>query len=232
MTIDVIIPALNERDAIAGTVGLIPRPPAREVIVVDNGSTDGTGDAARAAGARVVVEPRRGYGSACLAGLRALSPDTEIVVFLDADGSDDPAFLPQLVRPITTQVADLVVASRTRAIAERGALTFPQRTGNLIAAAWLRARFGLPATDLGPFRAVRKRALENLRMSDTDFGWTVEMQLEAARARLRYAEIAVPYRRRRAGVSKVSGTVRGVSLAAVKILWLLVRYEFSRGRPA
>ncbi|MGI8783706.1 MAG: glycosyltransferase family 2 protein [Acidobacteriota bacterium] len=229
MRIDVIIPALNEAAAIAAVVRSIPRPPAREIIVVDNGSKDGTADAARAAGARVISEPRRGYGSACLAGLRALQPDTEIIVFLDADGSDDPTLLPQIVQPIAAGVADLVVGSRTAGIVEPGALTPQQRIGNVVAASWLRLRFGLPATDLGPFRAIGREQLQALAMSDRDYGWTVEMQIKAARNGLRYVEVPVPYRRR-VGRSKISGTVRGTLGATFKILGLLAWHDLVRPR--
>jgi glycosyltransferase involved in cell wall biosynthesis len=222
--IDVVIPALNEAASIGRVVGAVPRPPVRTVYVVDNGSRDATAAVARAAGARVIGEPRRGYGAACLAGVRALPADTEIVVFLDADGADDPTLLPELVRPIVAEMADLVVGARVGAGVERGALSVQQRIGNAIAAKWLRARFGLPATDLGPFRAVRRACLDALMMSDLDYGWTVEMQIKAARRGLRYAEVAVPYRVRM-GRSKISGTLRGVLGAAIKILGLLAWHD-------
>ncbi len=223
MRIDVIIPALDEVSSIATVLARIPRPPVRCAIVVDNGSRDGTGMAARVAGALVVHEPRRGYGSACLAGLRALPSDTEVVVFLDADGSDDPSVLPELTRPIEEGAADLVVGSRPAGRPEPGALTPQQRAGNAFAALFLRVRFGLPATDLGPFRAIRRSALDALGMTDTGYGWTVEMQIKAARAGLRYREVPVPYRRR-VGVSKISGTLRGTLGASYKILALLARH--------
>jgi glycosyltransferase involved in cell wall biosynthesis len=232
VTIDVVIPALDEVASIAEVVRTIPRPPARRIVVVDNGSTDGTSEAARAAGAEIVLERRRGYGSACLAGLRALLPDTDIVVFLDADGSDDPALLPVLVRPIEEGRADLVVGARAARRAERGALTLPQRIGNALAASWLRARFGLAASDLGPFRAIRRTSLERLQLSDPGYGWTVEMQIAAARAGLRYLEVPVPYGRRRAGRSKISGTLRGALGAALKILGLLAWHDFAGRRRA
>jgi glycosyltransferase involved in cell wall biosynthesis len=224
MNVDVVIPALDEERSIGRVVSRIPRPPVREIVVVDNGSRDGTAHAARDAGARVVAEPRRGYGSACLAGLSALAPDTEVVVFIDADGSDEPSMLPQLVDPIVGDRADLVVGSRALGRAERGSLTLQQRVGNAIAARWLTWRFDLPATDLGPFRAIRKSSLDRLAMVDGDYGWTVEMQIKAARAGLRYVELPVPYYRA-AGPSKVSGTVRGVVGAAVKIVGLLAVHD-------
>jgi glycosyltransferase involved in cell wall biosynthesis len=223
LPVDVVIPALDEAASVAAVVRALPRPPVRTVVVVDNGSRDGTAGAARRAGATVVAEPRRGYGSACLAGLRALPADTGVVVFLDADGSDDPAFLPALVAPILAGRADLVVGARVGV--EPGAFTPPQRLGNALAARWLRARFGLAASDLGPFRAVRRAALDRLGMSDRGYGWTVEMQIKAARAGLAYAEVPVPYRRRGAGASKISGTVRGTLGAGLTILALLARHD-------
>ena len=230
MRVDVIIPALNEASSIHAVVQSLPRPLVRTVFVVDNGSTDATAERAREAGAQVVIERRRGYGSACLAGIRSLPYDTDVVVFLDADGSDDPSFLSLLLEPIATNRADLVVGSRALGNAEPGALTLQQRVGNAVAAAWLRVRFALPATDLGPFRAIRRTSLEELAMTDRDYGWTVEMQLKAARKGLRYAEVPVPYRRRRAGTSKVAGTVRGTLGATVKILGLLAWHDLIRPR--
>lgn len=224
LKVDVIIPALNEAASIGVVVGRIPRALIRSVVVVDNGSVDGTGDVARAAGAHVVREPRRGYGQACLAGIAALASDCEVVVFLDADASDNPESLASLLEPIEAGRAELVIGSRTLGEAEPGALTIQQRLGNRIASAWLRRRFGQPATDLGPFRAIRRDALERLKMSDPDYGWTVEMQIAAARLGLKYAEVPVPYHRR-IGRSKVSGTVRGVLGASIKILGLLAWHD-------
>lgn len=229
MKVDVIIPALNEALSIAGVVQRIPAGLVRSVLVVDNGSTDGTGEVAQAAGARVVREPRRGYGQACLSGIAALPADCEVVVFLDGDGSDVPELLPVLLEPISSGRADLVIGSRSLGAAEPGALTLQQRLGNKIASTWLRRRFGQPATDLGPFRAIRRESLEQLAMSDRDYGWTVEMQISAARQGLRYAEVPVPYRRR-IGQSKVSGTVRGAAGAAFKILGLLAWHDLKGAR--
>lgn len=226
MITDAIIPALDEAEAVGDVVCSLPRPLVRGVWVVDNGSRDGTGDVARAAGARVVVEPRRGYGSACLAGLRALPSDTEIVLFLDADGSDHVPCLPDLLAPILDGQADLVVGCRRGAGVDDGALTRPQRVGNALASLWLRRRFGLCATDLGPFRAIRRTALDALLMQDRDYGWTVEMQIKAARRGLAYVEVPVPYHRRR-GRSKVSGTLRGTCGAAFKILGLLAWHDLA-----
>ena len=224
MPVDVIIPALNEAGAIRNVVRGVLSQGVRGVYVVDNGSDDGTAEIAAHAGAVVVDEQRRGYGAACLAGLRALPSDAGIVVFIDADGSDDVRALGQLVAPIRDGKADFVVGSRALGFAETGSMTFAQRIGNVIASAWLRGRFGIPATDLGPFRAIRASSLRSLDMADTDYGWTVEMQIKAARAKLRYREVPVSYRRR-IGRSKISGTVRGTLGAGVKILSLLARYD-------
>jgi glycosyltransferase involved in cell wall biosynthesis len=230
--VDVIIPALDEQEAIGQVVvGVLRQPRVRSVIVVDNGSTDRTAEVAREAGATVVREPARGYGAACLAGMAALPGDAEVVVFVDGDASDDPDDLPELIAPIMQGRADLVVGSRALGRAERGALTWPQRVGNRIASTWLRRRFGMRATDLGPFRAIRASALAQLGMRDRGYGWTVEMQIRAARGGLRYAEVSVSYRRR-IGQSKISGTVRGVVGASTKILGMLAYYDLLGRRPA
>lgn len=230
MPVDLIIPALNEAPAIAQVVRSLPRPLVRTVIVVDNGSTDGTGEVARAAGATVVREPRRGYGRACMAGIAALPADADIVVFLDGDGSDQPDDIKRLIAPIEAGAADLVVGSRAHSNVEAGSLTLPQKIGNRIAAKWLQLRFDQRATDLGPLRALRKQSLDRLEMSDPDYGWTVQMQIAAARKGLRYAEVPVAYRRR-IGKSKVSGTVRGTVGAAIKILGLLALHDLRGQRP-
>ena len=229
MNVSIIIPALDEAESIEQVVRSIPRPPATEIVVVDNGSTDTTGALAEAAGARVVREERRGYGSACLRGIAHLDhPD--IVVFMDGDASDDPAGLPRLVGPILRGEADMVIGSRTLGRAERGALTLPQRLGNRLATALIRVLWGYRYTDLGPFRAIRYDALLNLGMRDWDYGWTVEMQVKAARDGLRVQEVPVPYRRRRIGHSKISGTVKGTLMAGYKILGTVfgLRLTFER----
>lgn len=226
-TVDVVIPALDERASIGRVLDDLPRRLLREVLVVDNGSSDGTAEVARARGASVVREPRRGYGRACLTGIEVLAgrlPPPEIVVFLDADHSDHPEELPQLVRPIAEGRADLVVGSRVLGARERGALLPQARVGNWIAARLIRRLYGLHITDLGPFRAVRWSTLCALRMSDPDFGWTAEMQVRAARAGVRYCEVPASYRRR-VGASKISGTLSGSLRAGWKILWTVFRHR-------
>lgn len=218
-----VIPALNEEEAIRRTLGLVPPSLFRAVIVVDNGSTDRTAEAARAAGAEVVVEPERGYGAACLRALRVLPEDVDAVVFLQADGSEDPAEAPRLLAPVYEGRADLVIGSRTLGAAEPGALPPHQVLGNKLATWLIRLLFGHRYTDLGPFRAVRREALDWLGMRDRNYGWTVEMQVRALQRGLRVAEAPVSYRKRAAGRGKVSATVGGSLRAGAKILWTIVR---------
>jgi glycosyltransferase involved in cell wall biosynthesis len=225
--VDVIIPALNEEKALPRVLAEIPRPPVRRIIVADNGSTDRTAAVAEEHGAEVVREPERGYGAACLRALAQLAGDPpDIVVFLDGDYSDHPAELLSLIDPIAAGHADMVIGSRVRGQSERGALSPQQRVGNAIACTALRLFYGVHYTDLGPFRAVRWETLQELAMVDRNFGWTVEMQIKAAKRGVPYLEVPVSYRRR-IGVSKVSGTFRGSLSAGAKILWLLGRYAWS-----
>ena len=226
--VDVIIPARDEADSVAAVLAAIPRWGdgwrVRRVVVVDNGSVDGTAAVARAAGADVVVEGVAGYGRACLAGIASLrSAPPGAVVFLDADNSDDPRELPALLAPLLSRDADMVIGSRVLGVREAGAFTSVQLFGNRLASALLRLFWGVQATDLGPFRVVLWPALESLGMRDRDFGWTVEMQARAARAGLRIREVAVSYRRRRFGRSKIAGTVSGSLRAGWKIVTTLVR---------
>ena len=220
--IALIIPTLNEEQAIGEVLASLPRGLFSQVLVADNGSTDRTTWIAGSAGAEVVREARRGYGSACLAAVARLRPEIDIVVFMDGDASDDPTDLPALLDPILRGEADLVIGSRTLGRSEPRALTPQQRLGNWLATRLIRWCFGARFTDLGPFRAIRREALDHLRMADRDYGWTVEMQVKAARERLRVKELPVHYRRR-IGRSKISGTIKGSLLAGLKILWTVFR---------
>lgn len=214
----VVIPALDEELAIAEVIAGVPTW-IDEIVVADNGSRDATARIAASAGARVVCEPRRGYGRACLAGLAALtSPD--VIVFMDADRSDRPEQMDRLVDPILAGKADLVIGSRVLGCAEDGALTPQQRFGNALACLLMRLIWRSSYTDLGPFRAVRATALTRLSMDDPTYGWTVQMQARASAAGLRGVEVPVDYRRR-VGRSKISGTVSGVIRAGTKILWTI-----------
>jgi len=238
--VTVIIPALNEESALPHVLHDLPH--VGQVIVVDNGSHDQTFAVAKLAGATVVTEPRRGYGSACLRGLACLNhparrndpirqndaaqtmfSEDRVIVFLDADYSDHPEILPELVRPILVGQADFVLGSRLLCQREPGAMPVQSLFGNRLACFLMRWLFRIRYTDLGPFRAIRLKSLERLGMVDRDFGWTVEMQIKAARSGLRIQEIPVPYRRR-IGVSKISGTVIGSVRAGLKILYLISKY--------
>ncbi len=217
--IAVVIPAWNEERSLPLVLAGLPRAGIGEIVVADNGSTDGTARVAREGGARVVEEGRRGYGSACLAGIAALDrPD--VVVFLDGDHSDDPADLPRILAPILEGRADLVIGSRTLGTHDRGALLPQAIFGNWLATRLIRAFWGARFTDLGPFRAIRADALAQLGMRDRDVGWTVEMQVKAARLGLRSVEVPVSYRRR-VGRSKITGTFSGTIRAAHKILFTI-----------
>jgi glycosyltransferase involved in cell wall biosynthesis len=227
--VDAIIPALDEEASLPRVLAALPRPALRAIVVVDNGSRDGTAEAARRGGAQVVAEPRRGYGSACLAGLAALAqarPAPDVVVFLDADGADDADDLDALLAPIARGEADLVIGSRTRG-AEPGALSPQQRAGNAVAVALIRLLHGFRYSDLGPFRAIRFASLGALGMRDRGFGWTVEMQLRAVRVGLRVVEVPVRYRPRHGGRSKVSGTLWGTLGAGAKILYTIAAHALS-----
>jgi len=222
----VIIPAFNEENSVGNVVRDIPKEWVDEVIVVDNNSNDETARAAREEGATVLEEPKQGYGAACLKGLeyvKELEELPDIVVFLDADYSDYPEELPSLVKPILEDQMDLVIGSRALGNRERGSMTFPQVFGNWLATNLLRLFYGVRFTDLGPFRAVRYTALLEIEMVDTNYGWTVEMQLKAAKLKMKCTEVPVTYRQR-IGVSKVSGTVKGAFGAGYKILYTIFKY--------
>jgi glycosyltransferase involved in cell wall biosynthesis len=224
-----VIPALNEERTIGEAVTSLREQGVSPVVVADNGSNDGTASVARAAGAWVVTEMRRGYGRACLTALAALAPQPpRAVLFMDGDLSDVADEAPLLYTPVLEDRADLVIGSRVLGMrqgrVEPGALTTPQRFGNALSCTLLKGLYGVDATDLGPFRAVGWEALARLRMEDEDFGWTVEMQVKAARLGLRVVEVPVAYRRRRAGKSKVSGDVKGSVKAGLKILYTVARH--------
>jgi glycosyltransferase involved in cell wall biosynthesis len=221
----VIIPVFNERDSLPLVVGDIPKEAVSEIVVVDNASTDGTDLVAQNLPVRLVTEPRRGYGSACLAGVAALASDPpDVIVFLDGDYSDHPEEMRELLKAVAAG-ADLVIGSRLLGRREPGALLPQARFGNLLACFLIRLLYGHRYTDLGPFRAIRWDAYQRLGMRDTNFGWTCEMQVKALRQRLRIAEVPVSYRRR-VGVSKITGTLSGTLAAGYKILWTIARYGF------
>jgi glycosyltransferase involved in cell wall biosynthesis len=217
-----VIPALNEEAVIAATLGSIPAGIFETVIVADNGSTDATARIAREHGALVACEPRRGYGAACLAAIRLLPPGTVAVVFMQADGSEDPAEAPALLAPIFEGRADLVIGSRVLGGAEPGALLAHQRLGNWLAVRLIRFLYGYDYSDLGAFRAIRVESLRSLGMRDQSYGWTVEMQVRALKRHLRITEIPVRYRRRQAGINKVSGNLINSVKAGSKIVWTVV----------
>jgi glycosyltransferase involved in cell wall biosynthesis len=230
--ISVIIPALNEEEPIAEVVrACLTTGLPREVIVVDNGSSDRTGARAQAAGAKVVSEPIPGYGRACAAGIRALSlPQSrdDLVVFLDGDGSDCPELMPQLVEPILRGEQDFVIGSRTRGEREPGSMNFQQVFAGRVAGLLLRLLYGVQYSDMCPFRAIRRSALGELAMKELTYGWNLEMQMRVARARLRILEVPVNHRCRTGGESKVSGTMRGTFVAGIRIVATLFRVAFER----
>ncbi len=221
LTVNVIIPALNEAASIGKVLADIPNW-VDDVVVADNGSTDDTAAVASAAGARVVTEPRRGYGQACLAGMAAID-FCDVAVFLDGDYSDFPEQMDRIVRPIADDRADMVLGRRTAIHGDARAFTPPQRFGTALACGLMRLFWGGRYRDMGPFRAIRWSSLRSLKMQDATYGWTVEMQIKALLARLRVMETPVDYRRR-IGVSKISGTIRGVWGAGVKILGTIGKY--------
>ncbi len=225
--VSVVIPALNEEEPIAGVVHQcfatqIPR----EVIVVDNGSTDRTAERAGEAGARVISQPLRGYGRACAAGVNAVSRECDVVVFLDGDGSDCPEMMARLTEPIAASSHDFVIGSRTRGEREAGSMNLQQILSGRIAGWMIQLLYGVRYTDMCPFRAIRRDALEKLSMREETYGWNLEMQMKAARAGLRILEVPVNHRRRASGVSKVSGTFRGTFLASARIITTLLRIAF------
>jgi glycosyltransferase involved in cell wall biosynthesis len=225
----VVIPTLNEEEPIAEVIRAIPRTAVDEVIVADSGSEDRTVERAHAAGARVIVERRRGYGRACAAGARA-ARDCGVIVFLDGDGSDRPELVPLLLAPILAGTHDFVIGTRTRAEREPGSMNALQIAAGYGAGVLTRLLYGVPYSDMCAFRAIRREALDELGMREMTYGWNLEMQMRAARAGLRILEVPVAHRRRLGGASKVSGTVRGTVKAALRIGLTFTRVAFE-GRP-
>lgn len=225
-TIVVIIPAVNEQDSIGKVIAEIPKDLVTEIIVCNNGSTDNTEEVAKNAGATVLLEERKGYGWACLKGMEyaaQLNPLPDIVVFIDGDYSDYPEEMRLVVQPILEGKADMVIGSRALGKREKGSMTFPQVFGNWLATRLMRLFHRARYSDLGPFRAIRYDALMSLGMKDKTYGWTIEMQIKAAKKKLRFTEVAVNYKKR-IGVSKVSGTVKGTILAGYKIILTIFKY--------
>jgi glycosyltransferase involved in cell wall biosynthesis len=220
--ISVVIPTLNEAQAIGEVVASVPKDRVTQIIVVDNGSIDGTAERAIAAGAQVTHEPRRGYGSACLAGAKA-ARGSDIIVFLDGDRSDDPRQLDLIAAPLIQKRADLTIGSRIGGELERGSMPLHGRLGNRLIVLILRGLYGVRISDIGSFRAIRTRALFNLNMEQMTYGWPVEMVVKAARKGLRIKSIPIRYRRR-IGVSKVTGTLRGSFLAAYYMFLVPLKY--------
>ncbi len=228
-SVAIVIPALNEDEALSHLLAELPADLARWIIVVDNNSTDATASVARAAGAVVVGELLRGYGRACWRGCTAAAElGAELVIFMDGDGSDDPADLPRMLAPLLEGRADLVVGSRVSKRSERGAIPPQARLGNYLVSRMLNLMYGLHLHDIGSFRVVRRDVLEALRMQEMTFGWPVEMLVKAARARYRIVEVPLHYRRRTHGRSKVAGTLAGSVKAAYYMLWTTARYAGGR----
>ena len=223
----IVIPTLNERDAIAAVVREIPRDIAAEIIVADSGSTDGTQQAARAAGARVLDVQQRGYGRACASAAQAADPASDIIVFMDGDGADRADLMHCLVDPICDGSYDFVIASRTRGDREPGSMSWHQVLAGQAAGFGMRALYGVRYTDMCAFRAIRRSSLEALNLREMTYGWNIEMQMQAARAGLRILEVAVPYRCRTGGVSKVAGSLRGSMRAGWRIVTTFARVAAS-----
>lgn len=224
--VKVIIPAFNEEQSIGKVVEAIPKSIVSEVIVISNGSTDNTENVATEAGATVLIESRKGYGWACLKGIEHVNQsDCDIIVFLDGDFSDYPEEIPDVIQPILEQNMDMVIGSRVLGKREKGSLTPQQVFGNWLATKLIRIFYGARFTDLGPFRAIKLNALNRLKMADKTYGWTIEMQIKAAKQKLSFCEVPVNYKKR-IGVSKVSGTVKGTVLAGIKIIFAVFKYRF------
>lgn len=222
----VVIPAFNEEQSIDKVINDIPYIPRENIIVVNNGSTDKTHQVVESTGATALLEPRKGYGWACLKGceyVEKMKGDT--IVFLDGDYSDYPEQLLRVVAPIYEQDMDLVIGSRALGTREKGSMTVPQRFGNWLASKLLKSFYGVNYTDLGPFRAIRFESYKSLAMSDKTYGWTIEMQIKAAKKNMKYCEVPVDYKAR-IGQSKVSGTIKGAVMAGIKIIFAVFKYKF------
>lgn len=224
MRISVVIPTLNEEQAIGEVVSAVPADRVHEIIVVDNGSTDDTAMRASLAGARVIQESRPGYGSACLAGAKAAA-GADVIVFLDGDRSDDPQQLQAIAGPVLDNLADLVIGSRIKGILEKGAMPLHGRLGNRLIVFLLRRLYGANITDIGSFRAIKVQTLRDLNMEQMTYGWPVEMVVKAARKGLRIQSVPINYRKR-IGESKVTGTIRGTILATYYMFLVPLKYFF------
>jgi glycosyltransferase involved in cell wall biosynthesis len=222
MRISIVIPALNEAESIGRVLAEIPGSLEADVLVVDGGSTDGTVPIAQAAGAQVIQEPRRGYGQACASGVAAARGD--VIIFMDADGADDPQYLANIAAPLQEGSADLVLGSRLRGSMEAGAMPWHQYAGNWLSAFLIGLLYGLKVTDLSPFRGVYRSKMGELQMQEMTYGWPTEMIVKAAREDWRIQEVPVVYRPRLGGKSKISGTVRGTVLATYFILRTILKY--------
>jgi glycosyltransferase involved in cell wall biosynthesis len=228
--VSAVVPCLDEEEAIAPVVTAILAHGIAEVVVVDGASRDRTADRARAAGARVVVEPRRGYGRAMMTGLAAIDPAAEIVLFLDGDGSDRPEMIPALLEPILGDRADFVLGSRIKGEREAGSLSASQIVAGYAAGILMRLVYGVRCTDMSPFRAIRRDVLDRLLMQEDSFGWNLEMQMRAAAAGLRIVEVPVGQRRRAGGVSKVSGNLTASARAGLVLANTFLRLAWTLRR--
>ncbi len=224
MNIYVVIPAFNEEGSIGKVVQAIPQGLVKEIIVVNNASTDKTEEVAQNAGATVLLQPQKGYGAACLKGIGYIRDkgDADILVFLDGDFSDHPEQMPDLIKPIVEDDCDMVIGSRELGAREGGAMMPQQIFGNWLATSLIKLLYNYKFTDLGPFRAIKWQKLEEIKMQDEDFGWTVEMQVKAAKMGFKCIEVPVDYRKR-IGVSKVTGTIKGTIMAGYKIIWTIFK---------